>query len=871
MASYQRIALYVVFDSLERDLVEYIRRSIQVSCEVLLTDDEAKRARERIARRGRDDLYNLDNHYDLLNGLDLADKFDLILRHKDKLSTSEAKYFLSLKKEFDKAAPIRADVMHGRPLTLDDYVSGFAFGNHLNQRSDIWRNLAQSLKDLRENPESVSSKAITIFDEERPPAVLHNLPKVDYDDTGFVPRPQLEAELKKKILGRHPVITVLGEGGNGKSALMLQTAYQLVYSQDHNFDAIIWVSAKLTVLTIKEITRIKKAITSIDLFESIAEFEPGQEDPISRVKRLLSDNRILLIIDNLETVLDDQIRKFAEDIPGESKLVFTSRVPLEAGVSVKVGEFTELEAERFLRGLITAYDIKTLNQVPPVVFKGYLAKLHSKPLLIKWFARGVLSGLAPESITRNPNIAIQFCLENVINTLNQPTIKVAMAFAHVPDSHSALIIQYLTGLSPLDVESAIAALRRYGIIEDCSDNCVERRYSMRVFVKEYLSKIEWQPEIVKSFQKNYARIREMFQEQRAVTSVNRYNMNHYTVRSPSEAIAARKLVQAFKKSERRELDEGLKIIDDLRVSAPEYFEVYRVAAAIYAKAGNISEAQRNYEVAIDIDQTQPQLFYWFAGFVMRDRNDSAHASKLFDDALKLDPKSYAVLREAARNELFIPNFEKAQSLLDRAMELESASKSHKETTICYDLQAQLYIRKAEALVNAGDYIGGLETLDNLRKSMSSLDRSYIDEPFANHISKTRPYCLRTLEQRAPFQLQSRVRDLSGWLNRFDAENGRQVLYEDHRNVFEPPTDTEHEYMGSLKKQGRQPTFGFLVTLDGKEVFLHQKSVPRETWFLLQTGAFAKFSVEYDDQARPQAINVQPTAWTPSSEASVHGP
>jgi cold shock CspA family protein/ribosomal protein L34 len=155
--------------------------------------------------------------------------------------------------------------------------------------------------------------------------------------------------------------------------------------------------------------------------------------------------------------------------------------------------------------------------------------------------------------------------------------------------------------------------------------------------------------------------------------------------------------------------------------------------------------------------------------------------------------------------------------------------------------------------------------------MSSLDRSYIDEPFANHISKTRPYCLRTLEQRAPFQLQSRVRDLSGWLNRFDAENGRQVLYEDHRNVFEPPTDTEHEYMGSLKKQGRQPTFGFLVTLDGKEVFLHQKSVPRETWFLLQTGAFAKFSVEYDDQARPQAINVQPTAWTPSSEASVHGP
>lgn len=74
--------------------------------------------------------------------------------------------------------------------------------------------------------------------------MLNNLPRVEYDDTGFVPRPKLEADLKKKILGRHPVVTVLGEGGNGKSALTLQTAYRLLNSDDHNFDAIIWVTAK---------------------------------------------------------------------------------------------------------------------------------------------------------------------------------------------------------------------------------------------------------------------------------------------------------------------------------------------------------------------------------------------------------------------------------------------------------------------------------------------------------------------------------------------------------------------------------------------------------------------------------------------------
>src|SRR5262249_11243227 len=128
--------------------------------------------------------------------------------------------------------------MHGRPLTLDDYVCGFAFGNDLSRRPDIWSNLAESLRQLRKDPDSISSKAITLLEDERPPTVLHNLPKVDYDDTGFVPRPDLEADLRKKILGRNPVTTVLGDGGNGKSALMLQTAYQLVYNQDRNFDAI---------------------------------------------------------------------------------------------------------------------------------------------------------------------------------------------------------------------------------------------------------------------------------------------------------------------------------------------------------------------------------------------------------------------------------------------------------------------------------------------------------------------------------------------------------------------------------------------------------------------------------------------------------
>ena len=450
MASFQRLALYLVFDALERDMINFLRRSLP-TVGSLLTEEERLRARDRIVKRERQDLYNLGDDFDLLHGLDLGDKFSVIHRYKSSLPSSEATYVSSIKSKMDKAVPVRNDVMHGRPLTVDDYVFGFSFANQLGKRADIWPELAASLSALNENRSSILSKIVMTIDEERSTAVLNNLPRVDFDDTGFMPRPQLEADLKKKILGRHPVVTVLGDGGNGKTALMLQTAYRLVFSQDHSFDAIIWISAKGSELTTKEIKRISDAITnSIEIFEKVAEFEPGVEDSVARVRRLLAENKILLIIDNLETVLDQRIRAFSEDIPGESKLVFTSRVPLGGDLSVRVGTFTAGESERYLRRLIDAYGIDTLRALPSESVQKFVKLLKYKPLLIKWFAIGVLSGLAPESITRNPEIALRFCLENVIDTLSAEAKKVAMAFALASGSHSAIIIQYLTELSARD-------------------------------------------------------------------------------------------------------------------------------------------------------------------------------------------------------------------------------------------------------------------------------------------------------------------------------------------------------------------------------------------------------------------------------------
>jgi LuxR family transcriptional regulator, glucitol operon activator len=175
------------------------------------------------------------------------------------------------------------------------------------------------LRRYNDNPNDFYNSSISILEEESSAEALHNLPLPDYEDTGFFPRTDLERDLRSKILGRYPVITVLGDGGNGKTALTLQTLYGLLASNDHPFDAFVWVSAKANRLSVGEVERIEGAITtSLGLLTEVADqFEPGVEAPLALVRRLMEDNRVLLVIDNLETVLDQTLRDMAADVPSK--------------------------------------------------------------------------------------------------------------------------------------------------------------------------------------------------------------------------------------------------------------------------------------------------------------------------------------------------------------------------------------------------------------------------------------------------------------------------------------------------------------------------------------------------------------------------
>jgi len=839
MASYQRLALFVFFDAIERDLTEKIR--FAGGSDKILTDEEEVKAKAAVSRQLNVSL-DPNSPYDQIMGLDLGAKFQVLMRIRDRLDHDSSEYYRNLYSAFEKIIPVRNAIMHGRPLTIEEHSAGFSFAQHLLSASARWKNLQKTYQEFSKSPDSFVSRAVAIIDTPVDFGVLNNLPLPDYDDTGFFPRVELERLLKKRILGRYPVITVLGDGGNGKTALALQTLYGLVESNDHQFDLILWFSAKSSALSIDGVREIEKSVTSSSLIVSqAAEFEPGDDHPLDRLRRLLKQNRVLLAIDNLETVTGGLIRELVEDIPGDSKILLTSRVPVGGDLPINVPEFSEQEALKFLRIVIEAHSVTSLRSATNDQLKTFASRLGYKPLLLKWFVLGVRSGLDPSRITANPREALKFCLENVVEKLSPAAQAVSVVLATVPDAISAAEVQAVSSLTALHVEEGLGELSRFGLVDAADPNGVDRVFKLRSFVRSYIVRIvEPSARATTNIREAYIRVEADFERERMKANANRYDMRHFTIRSRSEAIAVRRLRELARIISQGLTDEVEAEIADLKIINPAYFEVYRFEAFTAFQWSDIPRAIAAYEAALEFGDSEPQLHFFFAGMLMRS-GYLERAAHEFDRALAIDPNSEMILREAARNECRLHRFDRAQIYLARAATLPTRSQKH--TIILMDLNIQMYVRKIGYFVELGDFSTAAGSCRDLLDFLSQCDERMFDETIFEHIRDVMGSLARIRRDGRTDDFA--INALSEWVRiHASLENQKRVLDSDSGTIT-----------GFLKQNGRKPTFGFLVDGQRNETFVAAANLDPDVWdWLNQDGA-----VSYEIASTPKgtvAINVR---------------
>lgn len=310
--------------------------------------------------------------------------------------------------------------------------------------------------------------------------IYHNLPQPDYDR--FIGR---EEELKKvfKLLSprsRHFLVTIDGIGGIGKSTLALEVAHRYLHNKNpfdtsEQFDALIWASAKQTVLTAEGIVSRGQILRTLyDIYttisvtlerEDITRAKP--EDQYELVRHALTQQRTLLIVDNLETVDDEATLSFLRELPAPTKAIVTTRHRIDIAYPVRL---TGMPQEDGLNLISQECERRGVE-----LKKAEAEKLYHRtggvPLAIVWSVAQMGYGYDVEAVLRRLGQPVEdiafFCFEGSFEHIRgTDSHKLLMALALLETDASREALGYVAGLEEdvLSREEGLVQLEKLSLI-----------------------------------------------------------------------------------------------------------------------------------------------------------------------------------------------------------------------------------------------------------------------------------------------------------------------------------------------------------------------------------------------------------------------
>ncbi|MDR1912538.1 MAG: hypothetical protein LBQ52_09390 [Helicobacteraceae bacterium] len=330
--------------------------------------------------------------------------------------------------------------------------------------------------------------------------VIHNLPEKDY--AIFIGR---KNEIEKLNIAldhpRHFISALDGIGGVGKSAIAIECCNRIIKENNNNYEYIIWVSAKSTIFKDGKIISIEQAFDHLEQlidtilivlgFNEYLQFEYMKKKKIAI--ELLSLTKILLVLDNLETIKPGNFAEIWEfinnELPSPSKILLTSReYPQSVPQTIRVDNLSEEDslilieqysndieiADNYVKGI--KKEVYNLSSGLPIVIRSILGQIKL----------GKNINIIRKEIENNTDNISKFCFEQQLILLNidQKTVLLTICLASDVLDHDALsyIISDLLSLSILEIVKDLASLSIIKI--DYLENTAQ--YNILPLIKNYI-------------------------------------------------------------------------------------------------------------------------------------------------------------------------------------------------------------------------------------------------------------------------------------------------------------------------------------------------------------------------------------------------
>lgn len=466
-----------------------------------------------------------------------------------------------------------------------------------------------------------------------------NIPE---QDSGiFVGRRRKLTQIKKEVI---EIVNengiVYGPGGIGKTALMIHLCKELYGEKDKDnvsFNNIIWVSAKDNLYNylnntidtkdpqVKSLDAILMAILRFFEFENIHEYSFADRKELTLM--LLEEKKVLLIIDNLESIPQNEQQKiisfFGTDVkvrlkkrPTNFKVIATSRQHVPLGFRpVELSGLEFMDAKKLISNIHARYksskpDLtdsqkKTMYQVTvgvPLLMKHCLARVYeyNEPF------DGVIRSLPEYS-----NTIVQFSFSEIIERLRGETVGLSILLLLEIVDRPLMIRQIadILEINEYEIENKVPLLANFECVKRVNlDN--QEKYALndeiRLLSKSLLRKHkDLTQDIREKYFKNYTIDKQLdysVEEKKIIQIFDDYlRDSQYSIaedfikgeikRNPNSVILNYYYAQ-YLKNQRKEPDKAITILENLRELTHNHPFILKSLFSCYASA-----SVPNYEQA----------------------------------------------------------------------------------------------------------------------------------------------------------------------------------------------------------------------------------------------------------------------------------
>ncbi|MBI9011786.1 MAG: hypothetical protein JEZ08_06090 [Clostridiales bacterium] len=664
----RKAAMYEMILAIENDFIENFVKKLSLGDIPVKVSERSNKSDEK------------NKLLSILQGLDFQSYIEICNSNILKLQINQAqKDFLN--KELVKIIPIRNIVMHPRPLGILDYHIVKAVFEEIDQifLNFNWENVSKTRTKIAENPQELRLPPQNAKKSER---VIENIPtSVEFEETSFIGRHKEIGELKAKLNKRNVhILSIIGDGGIGKTAIAIKLLYDLLDDDKCKFDLILWASLKTNELNNYEFKEIEDSISDTSsMYEKLNDFVG--DNNISNVKEYLislaEEFSMLLVLDNLETINTGDIKEFLDDFTEYGKVLITSRIGLgEMEHRYRLGGLCKDDALEYMNTLLDLYGFEGMfsdNEKYNIASN----ELYSNPLAIKWFVRNLYNGQSVDEIIKNKEELATFCMSNVYDKLSTKAQNVLdvlviagneLSFAELMYYMDVDIDNYINAYK--DVSNAVNELVKSNFIDDVLFR-TKKKLSITDFAKEFLKccYIE-KRDIISSYNFKLKRLQGFLQKQLQENHKSDYAMKEFGIKSGenSKLVAAYYLTLALKESKLGNQELAFKYVEYAKKLEINYFQCNKIAAYLYGTTSQ-NKAKEEFEIALkccEVDEDKVMVYIVYAGYLLRCNDYYGALSKLENAEVILDGEvNVYLIFEKSKILGCLNRFEEAYGVLDQ--------------------------------------------------------------------------------------------------------------------------------------------------------------------------------------------------------------